>query len=92
MNGMNRFFHMMTNLSTSEEEALLILKENKQVIIEQIEHLLSYTSSEITLQTIKGKIEVIGENLFIFLLHGDQVVVQGTVYTINVSNEKEEGQ
>ena len=38
MNGMNRFFHMMTNLSTSEEEALLILKENKQVIIEQIEH------------------------------------------------------
>lgn len=92
MNGMNRFFHMMTNLSTSEEEALLILKENKQVIIEQIEHLLSYTSSEITLQTIKGKIEVIGENLFIFLLHGDQVVVQGTVYTINLSNEKEEGQ
>jgi len=88
MERIKHLFNLLTQLSPEEQTPLLIMYANKYIVFEQIEDLLSFSNTRITLQNKLGIIEINGENLTISLLQQDEISLSGTIYQVKFLNEK----
>ena len=61
---------------------------NKQIVIEQVEELLSFTSDKIIVECKLGTIEAYGNDLFIYLMQKDEIVLHGTINEVQFFPEK----
>lgn len=61
---------------------------NKQIVIEQVEELISFTNNKISVLSQLGKIEAYGEDLLIVMMQQDEIVIQGTINEVQFSPEE----
>lgn len=85
-----QLWHSLTNLSKTDHYPLIVMHSNKQILIEQIEELLSFSTKKIAIRGDLGIIEVHGENLYILLMHQDEIMLHGTITEIQFFPEKRE--
>lgn len=88
MERIKHLFNLLTHLSVEEQTPLFIMYANKHIIFEQIEALISFSTTRITLDSKLGIIEIKGENLTVSLLQEDEVSLSGEIYQVKFLNEK----
>lgn len=78
----------LTHLSPEEHYPIIMMYGNKQIVIEQVEELISFTNNKISVLSQLGKIEAYGEDLLIVIMQQDEIVIQGTINEVQFSPEE----
>lgn len=80
-------WHSLTRLSEEEQYPIILMYGNKQIVIERVEELISFTENKISVLSQLGLIEAHGEDLLILMMQQDEIVIQGTITEVQFSPE-----
>ena len=72
-------------------DSKLLLISNKAFYLSNYKKLLDYSTSKIAVKIKKGTITIIGENLEIQQINKGEIIIKGSVYSINFGDIINEG-
>lgn len=72
-------------------DSKLLLISNKAFYLSNYKKLLDYSTSKIAVKTKKSTITIIGENLEIQQINKGEIIIKGSVYSINFGDIINEG-
>lgn len=89
---MKKFKELLNTLTHPSPEPtypLIAMYSNKEIVIEQVDELLSFSQNNISFYCHFGTVEAKGENLYILLMKQHELVIHGTITEVKFyPNEK----
>lgn len=83
-----QLWQSLTELSTNDDEPIIVMHHNERIMIEQTKALLSFTKNKIVIAYRLGTIEISGDNLLISFMYEDEIIVSGSIAHIEFSPEE----
>lgn len=72
--------------------SLITIKDQQQIIVEQIYQLVSFTNERITLKNVQGLIQVDGTHLRIIHMHQEEIIIEGAIQAIHFQPNLNKGE